>query len=128
MSKKFLSLISVLFLVSVLAISCSNKDKTGDGGTTSQGIAKYAGTWQLTPTIANLTITISNDGTVTFRDDKSTNVADKGNETYEVKFSPANEGESILTLTFTSDTAGTFTLSISDKPEGSGSGTMTKQQ
>lgn len=124
MSKKFLSLISVLFLVTVLAVSCSNKDKTGS----SKGLGYYAGTWILTPTIENLTITISNDGSVTFGDDKSTSVTDKGNETYEVKFTPANEGESILTLTFTSDTAGTFTLSIPDNPEGSGSGTLTKQQ
>ena len=52
MSKKILSL--VLFLISTLAVSCSNADKTGSGdnnsgigggGTTPQGIAKYAGTW-----------------------------------------------------------------------------------
>ena len=122
MSKKILSL--VLFLVSVLAVSCSNADKTGSDSSTSKGLGYYAGTWQLTPTTANLTITISNDGTVTFRDDKSANVADKGNETYEVKFSPANEEESILTLTFTSDTTGTFSFSGSI----SSSGTMTKQQ
>ncbi|MBW5396330.1 hypothetical protein [Brachyspira pilosicoli] len=124
MSKKILSL--VLFLVSVLAVSCSNKDKTGDGGTTSQGIAKYAGTWQLTSTAKQATIptiTISSDGAVTFSGETSTNVTDKGNETYEVKFTPANEDESILTLTFTSDTAGTFTLSGTI----SANGTLTKQ-
>lgn len=129
MSKKILSLISVLFLVSVLAVSCSNADKTGS----SKGLGYYAGTWQLTPTakqatIPTITIIISNNGSVTFDGETSTNVTDKGNETYEVKFTPANEGESILTLTFTSDTAGTFTLSIPYKPEDGGNGTLKKQQ
>ena len=91
MSKKFLSLILVLFLVGILAVSCSNKDKTGDGGTTPQGIVKYEGTWQLTDD-AKLTtiITISSNGAVTYRVETSTSVADsvadKRNETYEVKF------------------------------------------
>ncbi|MEI0595424.1 hypothetical protein [Brachyspira pilosicoli] len=130
MNKKLLSLISVLFLVSVLAVSCSNKDKTGSDSSTSKGLAHYAGTWQLTPTakqttIPTITITISNDGYVTFDGEKSTSVTDKGNETYEVKFSPANEGESILTLTFTNDTTGTFTLSLASGEIGSG--TLTKQ-
>ncbi|WP_232473274.1 hypothetical protein [Brachyspira sp. SAP_772] len=102
-----------------MSISCSNSDKTGS----SKGLGYYAGTWELAPTTVNATITISNDGTVTFNNDKSTNVTDKGNETYEVKFTPANEGESILTLTFTSDTAGIFILSGST----AGSGTLKKQ-
>ena len=127
MSKKFLSLILVLFLVGILAVNCSNKDKTGDGGTTQtpQGIAKYAGTWILTTATTNDTITISSDGVVTFSGETSTSVTDKGNETYEVKFSPVNEEESILTLTFTDDTTGTFTLSTPN--ESNVSGTIKKQ-
>ena len=141
MSKKILSLVSVLFLMSVLAVSCSNADKTGsgdnnsgigDGGTTPQGIAKYAGIWQLTDDAKlTTTLTISSNGAVTYRVETSTSVADsvadKGNETYEVKFvdkvHPAGPGGIwTLTLTFNNDTSGTFSNSDGSK------GNMTKQK
>ena len=131
MSKKYLSL--VLFLVSVLAVSCSNADKTGSGdnnsgSTTPQSIAKYEGTWQLTDDEKLTTIlTISNNGAVTYYGGTSTNVANNRNETYEVKFvdknGPAGPGGILtLTLTFNNDTSGTF--SNSDGPKGN----MTKQK
>lgn len=131
MSKKILSL--VLFLVSVLAVSCSNADKTGSGdnnsgSTTPQSIAKYEGTWQLTDDEKLTTIlTISNNGAVTYYGGTSTNVANNRNETYEVKFvdknGPAGPGGILtLTLTFNNDTSGTF--SNSDGPKGN----MTKQK
>lgn len=134
MSKKILSL--VLFLVSALAVSCSNADKTGsgdnnsgigDGGTTPQGIAKYEGTWQLTDAELTTILTISNNGAVTHSGETSTDVADKGNKTYEVKFvdkdHPAGPGGILtLTLTFNNDTSGTFSNSDGSK------GNMTKQK
>lgn len=131
MSKKYLSL--VLFLISALAVSCSNADKTGSGdnnsgSTTPQGIAKYEGTWQLTDDEKLTTIlTISNNGAVTYYGGTSTNVANNRNETYEVKFvdknGPAGPGGILtLTLTFNNDTSGTF--SNSDGPKGN----MTKQK
>ena len=131
MSKKILSL--VLFLISALAVSCSNADKTGSGdnnsgSTTPQGIAKYEGTWQLTDDEKLTTIlTISNNGAVTYYGGTSTNVANNRNETYEVKFvdknGPAGPGGILtLTLTFNNDTSGTF--SNSDGPKGN----MTKQK
>ncbi len=142
MSKKILSL--VLFLVSVLAVSCSNADKTGsgdnnsgnggtgtggigDGGTTTQGIEKYAGTWQLTDLVPTTILTISNNGAVTYYGETSTNVANNRNETYEVKFvdkdGPAGPGAILtLTLTFNNDTSGTFSNSDGSK------GNMTKQK
>ena len=133
MSKKILSL--VLFLISVLAVSCSNADKTGsgdnnsgigDGGTTPQGIAKYEGTWQLTDAELTTILTISNNGAVTYYGETSTNVANNRNETYEVKFvdkdGPAGPGGILtLTLTFNNDTSGTFSNSDGSK------GNMTKQ-
>lgn len=133
MSKKILSL--VLFLISVLAVSCSNADKTGsgdnnsgigDGGTTPQGIAKYEGTWQLTDLVPTTILTISNNGEVTYIDKTSRDVTDKGNETYEVKFvdkdRPAGPGGILtLTLTFNNDT-GTFSNSDGLKSN------MTKQK
>lgn len=133
MSKKILSL--VLFLISALAVSCSNADKTGsgdnnsgigDGGTTPQGIAKYEGTWQLTDLVPTTILTISNNGEVTYIDKTSRDVTDKGNETYEVKFvdkdRPAGPGGILtLTLTFNNDT-GTFSNSDGLKSN------MTKQK
>ena len=133
MSKKILIL--VLFLISALAVSCSNADKTGsgdnnsgigDGGTTPQGIAKYEGTWQLTDLVPTTILTISNNGAVTYYGETSTNVANNRNETYEVKFvnkdRPGPGGTLTLTLTFKNDTSGTFSNSDGSK------GNMTKQK
>ena len=130
MSKKILSL--VLFLISALAVSCSNADKTGSGdnnsgSTTPQGIAKYEGTWQLTDLVPTTILTISNNGAVTYYGETSTNVANNRNETYEVKFvdkdHPAGPGGILtLTLTFNNDTSGTFSNSDGSK------GNMTKQK
>lgn len=130
MSKKYLSL--VLFLISALAVSCSNADKTGSGdnnsgSTTPQGIAKYEGTWQLTDAELTTILTISNNGAVTYYGETSTNVANNRNETYEVKFvdkdGPAGPGAILtLTLTFNNDTSGTFSNSDGSK------GNMTKQK
>ena len=149
MSKRVLKLFSILFLSSILVLSCSNASKTGsgdnnsgnggtgtggigDGGTTPQGIAKYAGIWQLTDDAKlTTTLTISSNGAVTYRVETSTSVADsvadKGNETYEVKFvdkvHPAGPGGIwTLTLTFNNDTSGTFSNSDGSK------GNMTKQK
>ena len=95
MSKKVLRLFSILFLSSILVLSCSNAGKTGsgdnnsgnggsstgdggtgtgdggtgDGGTTPQGIAKYAGTWTATfDEKTSYDVVICNDGSVTIKD------------------------------------------------------------
>ena len=132
MSKKILSL--VLFLISVLAVSCSNADKTGSN-TSSKGLGYYAGTWLLTAQQINndIILIISSDGSVSIVEaatgpaDKSTDVTDKGNETYDVKFvdQDPNPGTYILTLKFNDDTSGTF--SISDGQD-TFNGTITKQK
>ncbi|WP_157148276.1 hypothetical protein [Brachyspira pilosicoli] len=118
MSKKYLSL--VLFLISALAVSCSNADKTGSN-TSSKGLGYYAGTWLLTAQQINndIILIISSDGSVSIVEaatgpaDKSTDVTDKGNETYDVKFvdQDPNPGTYILTLKFNDDTSGTFSIS-----------------
>ena len=133
MSKKILSL--VLFLISVLAVSCSNADKTGSGdnnsgSTTPQGIAKYEGTWQLTDDEKLTTIlTISNNVAVTYNGETSTNVANKGNETYDVTFVDKHTGPGtyILTLKFNDDTSGTFST-LDTGSNDHFNGTMTKQK
>ncbi|PLV64405.1 hypothetical protein [Brachyspira pilosicoli] len=118
MSKKYLSL--VLFLISALAVSCSNANKTGSN-TSSKGLGYYAGTWYTYIQQVNndIILIISNDGSVSIGEattgpaDKSTDVTDKGNETYDVKFvdQDPNHGTYILTLTFKNDTSGTFSIS-----------------
>ena len=118
MSKKYLSL--VLFLISALAVSCSNADKTGSN-TSSKGLGYYAGTWVTTAQQVNnyIILIISSDGSVSIGEaatgpaDKSTDVTDKGNETYDVKFvdQDPNPGTYILTLKFNDDTSGTFSIS-----------------
>lgn len=132
MSKKYLSL--VLFLISALAVSCSNADKTGSGdnnsgSTTPQGIAKYEGTWQLTDLVPTTILTISNNGAVTYNGETSTNVANKGNETYDVTFVDKHTGPGtyILTLKFNDDTSGTFST-LDTGSNDHFNGTMTKQK
>lgn len=136
MSKKYLSL--VLFLISALAVSCSNANKTGsgdnnrgigDGSTTPQGIAKYEGTWQLTDLVPTTILTISNNGAVTYNGETSTNVANKGNETYDVTFVDKHTGPGtyILTLKFNDDTSGTFST-LDTGSNDHFNGTMTKQK
>ena len=136
--------------MSVLAVSCSNADKTGsgdnnsgnggtgtggigDGGTTPQGIAKYEGTWQPTAQLnRDIILIISSDSSVSIEEtnkkpiDKSTDVTDKGNETYEVKFvgKGTDPVKLIFTLKFDNDTSGT--CSISDGQD-TFNGTIRKQ-
>ncbi|ADK31423.1 hypothetical protein [Brachyspira pilosicoli] len=129
MNKKLLSLISVLFLISVLAVSCSSKDKTGSDSSTSKGLAHYAGTWILKETTTGSgggTMVIAEDGSVNLKELNlnSTNVTDRGNETYSIVFTNT-DGTVTLILKFTSDTTGSY-----DAPEPDGtphSGTLTKQ-
>ncbi len=67
----------------------------------------------------DIILIISSDGSVSIVEaatgpaDKSTDVTDKGNETYDVKFvdQDPNPGTYILTLKFNDDTSGTFSIS-----------------
>ncbi|MEI0530391.1 hypothetical protein R4I97_02400 [Brachyspira pilosicoli] len=105
----------------------------------NKGLWYYEGTWTLTPNQqqgqANMTMTIKNDGTIDLnigaeQQTSINDITDKGNEIYEVKFTPNGPDSSvyILTLKFINDNSGSFTLSISDNPESSGSGNMSKQK
>ena len=105
----------------------------------NKGLWYYEGNWTLTPNQqqgqADMTMTIKNDGTIDLnigaeQQTSINDITDKGNEIYEVKFTPNGPDSSvyILTLKFINDNSGSFTLSISDNPESSGSGNMSKQK
>ena len=142
MKKRILSIISGLILISLFAVSCSDKKGTDPTTTPNKGIQTYQGNWQIdgqdvNQTPINGTITIASDGTITgniqglidpsmlITKDK---ITDKGNETYEINMS---EYSMIYEFTFANNDSGSFKIFVSapdgNKYEG-GSGTLTRQQ
>ena len=142
MKKRILSIISGLILISLFAVSCSEKG-TDPTNTPNKGIQTYQGNWKVEgkdintpPNTISGTITITSDGTITgnvpplvsegqpITKDK---ITDKGNETYEINMSEYNM---IYEFTFSSDNSGSFKIFVSapggNKYEG-GSGTLTRQ-
>ena len=143
MKKRILSIISLLILISLFAVSCSDKKGTDPTTTPNKGIQTYQGNWKVEgkdintpPNTISGTITITSDGTITgnvpplvsegqpITKDK---ITDKGNETYEINMSEYNM---IYEFTFSSDNSGSFKIFVSapggNKYEG-GSGTLTRQ-
>ena len=140
MKKRILSIISLLILISLFAVSCSEKG-TDPTNTPNKGIENYQGDWKLegqdyNQTPVSGTINIAANGTITgnvpylvsdgqpITKDK---ITDKGNETYEINMSEHNM---IYEFTFSSDNSGSFKIFVSapggNKYEG-GSGTLTRQ-
>ena len=142
MKKRILSIISLLILISIFAVSCSEKG-TDPTNTPNKGIQTYQGNWKVEgkdintpPNTISGTMTIASDGTITgnvpylvsdgqpITKDK---ITDKGNETYEINMS---EYQMIYEFTFSSDNSGSFKIFVSapggNKYEG-GSGTLTRQ-
>ncbi|MEI0748443.1 hypothetical protein [Brachyspira pulli] len=139
MKKRILSIISLLILISIFAVSCSEKG-TDPTNTPNKGIQTYQGNWKVdgqdvNQTPINGTITIASDGTITGNVPPIVNedqpitkdkITDKGNETYEINMSEYM----IYEFTFSSDNSGSFKIFVSapggNKYEG-GSGTLTRQ-
>lgn len=138
-----LSVISLLILISIFAVSCSDKKGTDPTTTPNKGIQTYHGNWKVEgkdintpPNTVSGTINISSDGTITgnvqgiigegqsITKDK---ITDKGNETYEINMS---EHGMIYEFTFSNDNSGSFKIFVSspdgNKYEGS-SGTLKRQ-
>ena len=138
------STVTITFTDEKSGIINDTSDFYGDGVIRKQnggnkGLWYYEGNWTLTPNQqqgqADMTMTIKNDGTIDLnigaeQQTSINDITDKGNEIYEVKFTPNGPDSSvyILTLKFINDNSGSFTLSISDNPESSGSGNMSKQK
>lgn len=144
MKKRILSIISGLILISLFAVSCSDKkgtDPTNTPSTPNKGIQTYQGNWKVegkdvNQSPINGTITITSDGTITGNVHPLVNegqpitkdkITDKGNETYEINMT---EYSMIYEFTFSSDNSGSFKIFVSapggNKYEG-GSGTLTRQ-
>lgn len=118
MKKRILSIISLLILISLFAVSCSEKG-TDPTNTPNKGIQTYQGNWKVEgkdintpPNTISGTITITSDGTITgnvpplvsegqpITKDK---ITDKGNETYEITIMEQDGFKQVFECTFTSD-------------------------
>lgn len=141
MSKRVLRLVSILFLSSILVLSCSNANKTGsgdnnsgnvgggtggDGGTTitPDGIAKYAGTWIAQFGLnKSYNVIIGSDGSVKIKDEagetKAENIQGSGNK-YTMSVQHGANVIANVTITFNNDNSG----NIDD--ESIGEGTISK--
>lgn len=143
MKNKILSIISGLILISIFAVSCSEKG-TDPTNTPNKGIQTYQGDWQVEGKGVNQssisgTMTIASDGTITgnvpylvsdgqpITKDKITDRGNETNETYEINMS---EHQMIYEFTFSSDNSGSFKIFVSS-PDGNkyegGSGTLKRQ-
>ena len=117
MKKRILSIISLLILISLFAVSCSDKKGTDPTTTPNKGIQTYQGNWKVdgqdvNQTPINGTITIASDGTITVNiqglidpsmpitKDK---ITEKGNETYEITIMEQDGVKQVFECTFTSD-------------------------
>lgn len=151
MKKRILSIISGLILISIFAVSCSEKkgtDPTNDTTPTTpnKGIQTYQGNWQVEGKDYNQspisgTINIDANGTITgnvqgiigegqsITKDK---ITDRGNETYEITMMEQDGFKQVFECTFTSDKAAEWKMKqygTGAPADGivAGQGTLTKQ-
>ena len=146
MKKRILSIISGLILISLFAVSCSDKKGTDPTTTPNKGIQTYQGDWKVDGkddaqnTISG-TINIDASGTITgniqglidpsmpITKDK---ITDKGNEVYEIIMYEQGGFKQVFECTFTSDKAATWKIKQTGAqvPGGSavaGQGTLARQ-
>ena len=140
MKKRILSIISGLILISLFAVSCSDKKGTDPTTTPNKGIQTYQGDWKIEGKDINGqtmsgTINIASDGTITGNvpplvsegqpiiKDK---ITDKGNEVYEINMS---EYSMIYEFTFSNSDSGTWKVfvSLNGNKQESASGSLTRQ-
>ena len=72
MSKRIIQIISILFLLSLFTISCSNQDKTGSSNSSGENdITQYAGDWNMVDSNQEQNIkgsfSISSSGTIKYQ-------------------------------------------------------------
>ena len=137
MNKRLFSILFTLFLVGVLSVSCSNKDKTSQ----STGIdSKYAGTWIGGGDLAGQTIVINADGSAQNQtegvDMPASSITKNSDTSYTANytFNPNTEVtvKGTMNIEFTTDTsanvAGQNIITYSDGSSTQNiNGTLTKQ-
>ena len=118
MNKKLFSILSTLFLVGILFVSCSNKDKTGsDSSSNSNGKIDtiYKGDWY---DLEELVMQIDISGNISFPTIENQGATIKGIEgsgsSYTVTYSYSNNPDVIVKILF-SDTS---TCSVEISQEG----------
>ncbi|WP_432633537.1 hypothetical protein [Brachyspira sp.] len=111
-------LISLLSLTLLFSISCSNEGTTGGGTRT---LSYYAGNWFSNPDGNNEThlLTINSDGSLIVKKEynntkdtqiSSTSITRNSDTSYTFEYYDSSQGSKAnITLTFSSDTQGTFT-------------------
>ena len=145
MKKRILSIISLLILISIFAVSCSEKG-TDPTNTPNKGIQTYQGDWKLegqdyNQTPVSGTINIAANGTITgnvknlIQEGQSITkdkITDKGNETYEITIMEQDGLKQVFECTFTSDKSAEWKIKQTGAqvPGGSavaGQGTLARQ-
>ena len=139
MNKKLFSILFTLFLIGVLSVSCSNKDKTSQ----PTGIdSKYADKWLISGTgdqkLDNTILTINGDGSIT--DDTGNNIpasqiTKNSNNSYTAITTLSENGSTnkiTINIEFTAETSANLKIDIvitySDTTkELNYSGTLTRQ-
>ena len=124
MNKKLFSILSTLFLVGILFVSCSNKDKTGsDSSSNSNGKVDtiYAGDWyeKSDQSYTDIVMSISADGSISVpniekQNHPSKKVEGSGNS-YTITY---GEGATavIFKITFTDADNGQVTVTAGGTP------------
>ncbi|QTM06183.1 hypothetical protein [Brachyspira hyodysenteriae] len=120
MSQKLFNILFTIFLVGILVVSCSNKDKTGADGNSA---AKYAGDWyeKYDLNYVDIVMTISTDGSISFPNVELGDVPDKKVEgsgnSYTVTYSKGPGTDVVFKITFTDDNNATLvTTGIENEP------------
>ncbi|CRF35583.1 hypothetical secreted protein [Brachyspira suanatina] len=128
MNKKLFSILFTLFLVGILSVSCSNKDKTGSGDGNST--AKYAGDWYTDDSVPELVMKVDSNGNISFPGIEAQGAAIKGIEgsgsSYTVTYSGPNAPDMIVKILF-SDTS-TCSVEISQEGNKTTKYNLTKKQ
>ena len=102
MSKRIIQIISILFLLTLLTVSCNNKDKIGPTDTNNSDISQYAGNWRLS--VIDRLLTINKDGTVIFDNFNMSSIKSDGANVYTLEFKNTQSGDIFIKLDFNSKT------------------------
>ncbi|MEI0559468.1 hypothetical protein [Brachyspira intermedia] len=122
MNKKLFSILFTLFLVGILSLSCSNKDKTGsDSSSNSNGKIDniYAGDWYTDDAVPYIVMQIDANGNISFPTIEIQGATIKGIEgsgsSYTVTYSDQNKPDVIVKIILGNDS----TCSVEISQEGS---------